>query len=218
MQMINKQGQALGRKGEESRRRLLDATATLLANESVHKLSASKIARAASMASQSFYLYFKDIDEVLLILSTEAAIDLPDIVRILTEAPAGTDPKELSRRFIHAYSRFWDKHRPVLNARNYIADSGNIAFLKIRHEVTMPIIYAIADHIAAANPQAGLTRSDTVSRAVVIYLAMERISARSTAVQYQSVDADNAELQKAEIDVLALLFTPMEALANAVSR
>lgn len=209
MKRVNKQGQALGRKGEESRRRLLDATLSLISVESVHKLSASRIARAAEMASQSFYLYFKDIDEVLLILAEEAAKELVEVAAVLRDAPPGTPPDIVSRAFIDAYSTYWDRHRPILNARNYIADSGNIDFLRVRHEATMPIIHAIADRIVA-QPGETLTRAVAVSRAVIIYVSMERMAARSHAVQYNSEDADNDDLLRAEVDILALLFTPVE--------
>jgi AcrR family transcriptional regulator len=206
---INKQGQALGRKGEESRRRLLDATLSLIAVESVHKLSASKIARAAGMASQSFYLYFKDIDEVLLILAQEAAEELAEVAAVLRDAAPGTPPEILSRTFIESYTAYWERHRPILNARNYIADSGNIDFLKVRHEATMPIIHAIADRIKAAQPGGRLTKASAQSRAVIIYVSMERMAARSRAVQYNVEDAGNEDLLRAEVDILALLFTPV---------
>src|SRR3546814_10296726 len=78
MSILNKHGQAIGRKGAESRRRLLDATRTLIATEPAHKLTASAIARTAKLASQTFYLYFNDIDEILLALSQEAAEDMDE--------------------------------------------------------------------------------------------------------------------------------------------
>lgn len=208
MKRTNKQGQALGRKGEESRRRLMDATLSLLSTESVHKLSASKIARAASMASQSFYLYFKDIDEILHALAEEAAADMSGVVEILKGAPPGMAPETLSRNVIDAYAAYWDRHRAILSARNYIADSGNMAFLKLRQEATMPVIYAIADRIRTAQP-AALTWPAAVARAVIIYLAMERLAARSNAIQYSSADAGKEDLRRAEIDMLSLLFTPV---------
>lgn len=209
MKRVNKHGQALGRKGEESRRRLLDATLSLLSEDSVHKLSASKIARAAGMVSQSFYLYFKEIDEVLLILAEEAAEELVQVAGILRDAEPGTPADVLSRRFIDAYSEYWDRHRPILNARNYIADSGSNEFLRVRHEATMPIIHAIADRIVA-QPGETLTRALAISRAVIIYVSMERMAARSHAVQYSSEEATNDDLLRAEVDILALLFTPVE--------
>lgn len=189
---------------------MLDATLALLAVESVHKLSASKIARVASMASQSFYLYFKDIDEVLLILASEAAREVAEVVAVLQNAAPETPPEILSRSFIDAYSKYWDRHRAILNARNYIADSGNLDFLRLRQEVTMPIINAIADRIGAAQPGGTVTRAVAVSRAVIIYVSLERMAARSRAVQYEADIANNDDLLRAEVDILALLFTPVD--------
>lgn len=209
MTRVNKQGQALGRKGEESRRRLLDATLSLLTTDSVHKLSASKIAREADMASQSFYLYFKDIDEILLTLAEEAAADVADIVSILRGSDSGATPEALSRDFIDAYSGYWDRHRPVLNARNYIADSGNVAFLKVRQNATMPMIRAIAERIRAAQPGGALTQAASLSRAVIIFLAIERLAARANAVQHSKTEASKEDLRRAEIDILTLLLTPV---------
>ncbi|HUD93994.1 TetR/AcrR family transcriptional regulator [Sphingobium sp.] len=207
MKRTNKQGQALGRKGEESRRKLMDAVLSLLATEPVHKLSASRIARAASMASQSFYLYFKDIDEILCVLAEEAAADVDELVALLRSASQSTAPETLSRNLIDAHAAYWDRHRSILSARNYIADSGNRTFLRLRQEATMPVVYAMADRIQAAQPDR-LTRAASVSRAVVIYLAMERLAARSNATQYKAEDADKDDLRQGEIDILSLLFTP----------
>jgi AcrR family transcriptional regulator len=212
---VNKQGQSLGRKGTESRRRLMDSTLSLLSEHSAHKLSASRIARVAGMASQSFYLYFKDIDELLLALAEEAAADIGSVVDALREAPGSSEPGDVSRRVIDAYSAYWDKHRSILSARNYIADSGNMAFLKLRQESTMPVILAVAERIVAAD-SGGLRMKEAVARAVVVYQAMERLAARSNAVEYRSAEQpqelqiEKTDLRQAEIDILTLLFTPVQ--------
>jgi len=207
MTRVNKQGQALGRKGEESRRRLLDATLALVARGSMHKMSASAIAREAGMASQSFYLYFKDIEEVILALSQEAAADLQDVVSLLVDAPIGLEPEMLSKQVIDAFGSYWDRHRPILVARNYIADSGNMQFLKLRQDATMPMIHAIADRIQAARPTE-VNRMEAVSRAVIVYSAMERLAARAQSLQFEPGPGEDVDLRQAEIDILTLLFTP----------
>lgn len=206
----NKQGQALGRKGEESRRRLLNATLDLIERDSAHKLSASRIAREAGMSSQSFYIYFRDIEEVLLALAQEAAAGLGDVISTLQDVAPGTPPEVLSTCFVESFSRFWDQHRPILNARNYLADSGNMAFLKLRQETTMPIIRGIAIHIEAALPPTPEAGQIALSRAIVIYQSLERMAARSNAPQYQSKNAPSVNMRKAEIDVLTMLITPMD--------
>jgi AcrR family transcriptional regulator len=213
MLRVNKQGQALGRKGEESRRRLLDATLALLTKGSMHKISASAIAREAAMASQSFYLYFKDIDEVILALAQEAAVDLQGVVALLANAPGDSEPKMLSKQVIDAFADYWDRHRPILIARNYIADSGNMQFLKLRQDATMPMIHALADRIQAARQD--VTRVEAVSRAVVVYSAMERLAARALSAQYEPASGEIVDLRQAEIDILTLLFTPQKRQGSA---
>jgi AcrR family transcriptional regulator len=213
MLRVNKQGQALGRKGEESRRRLLDATLALLTKGSMHKISASAIAREAAMASQSFYLYFKDIDEVILALAQEAAVDLQGVVALLANAPGDSEPKMLSKQVIDAFADYWDRHRPILIARNYIADSGNMQFLKLRQDATMPMIHALADRIQAARQD--VTRVEAVSRAVVVYSAMERLAARAQSAQYEPASGEIVDLRQAEIDILTLLFTPQKGQGSA---
>jgi AcrR family transcriptional regulator len=209
MKRVNKQGQALGRKGEESRRRLLDATLALLAKGSIHKISASAIAREASMASQSFYLYFKEIEEVILALAQEAAVDLQEVVALLSNAPSGSEPEMLSTQVIDAFASYWDRHRSVLIARNYIADSGDRQFLKLRQDAAMPMIHALADRIQAARP-GGVNRVEAVSRAIVVYSAMERMAARAKVEQFDPPPGDVVDLHQAEIDILTLLFTPQK--------
>jgi AcrR family transcriptional regulator len=207
MKPTNKQGQRLGRKGEESRRRLLDATLSLIKVEALHKLSASRIAREAGMSSQSFYLYFKDMDDILLALSGAPAVDAAEVAATLADAPDDLAPESAARTFVTAYSEYWNRHRAILNVRNYIADSGNIAFLKLRQDTTMPIIYAVADRILSAQPAGALDRPSAVARAVIVYLAMERMAARSDAVQYSRLDVGAVDLIQAEIEILAQLFT-----------
>ena len=207
MTPTNKQGQRLGRKGEESRRRLLDATLSLIKVEALHKLSASRIAREAGMSSQSFYLYFKDMDDILLALSEEPAVDAAEVAAVLANAPYDLAPESAARTLVTAYSEYWNRHRAILNVRNYIADSGNMAFLKLRQNTTMPIIYAVADRILVAQPTGKLDRASAVARAVIVYLAMERMAARSDAVQYSPLDVGAVDLIQAEIEILAQLFT-----------
>ncbi len=216
MKRVNKQGQALGRKGEESRRRLLDATLALLTRGSIHKISASAIAREAAMASQSFYLYFKDIDEIILALAQEAAVDLQEVVALLVNAPSGSEPEMLSKQVIDAFSDYWDRHRPILIARNYIADSGNKQFLELRQNATMPMIHAIADRIQSARPE-DVTRVKAVSRAIIVYSAMERLAARAQSLQFEPPPGDDIDLRQAEIDILTLLFTPHQDQGSAAT-
>jgi AcrR family transcriptional regulator len=208
MEEVNKQGQSIGRKGAESRRRLMDATRQLIAVEPAHKITASAIARAAKLASQTFYLYFKDIDEILLALSNEAGADMEDVHQALGAAWQSASPTEQARRFIHAFTAYWERNRAILTVRNYLADSGHPAFLTVRQEAAIPLIDAIANRMMAANADDGLDGKSAFARSVIIYSAIERMAARPATMRHSPRMLSAEDLEQAEADILAMLFTP----------
>lgn len=211
MSTVNKHGQSIGRKGAESRRRLMDATRELIVSQPAHKISASAIARAADLASQTFYLYFKDIDEILLALSDEAGADMDEVHNALRAEGVSAGPAEQSRRFIDAFSKYWDRHRAVLSMRNYLADSGHPAFLAIRQDAAMPIIEAIAERILDSHASEDLDRSSALARSVLIYSAIERMAARPATMRHSPALLKPEDFEKAEAYILTLLLTPPAA-------
>ncbi len=208
MARTNTQGQTIGRKGTQSRLRLMKAARELLAADTPHKLTASSIARAAKLASQTFYLYFRDIDDLLLALAKEAAVDLKAVHAALGGANERQSPFELSRQFIEAYSEYWEHHRAVLTVRNYLADAGNHAFIKARAEDALPIINLIADRIMVVHSTGDLDRKSAFARSVVIFSAIERMAARPATMQHEPTLLSGEDLKRAEMEILTLLFTP----------
>lgn len=211
MDEVNKHGQSVGRKGAESRRRLMDAARELITVEPAHRISASAIARAAKLASQTFYLYFKDIDEILLALSNEASTDMQDVHEALSASWQSASPAEQARRFIDAFTAYWDRHRAILTVRNYLADSAHPAFLTVRQDAAMPLIDAIANRMMAAHPDDDLDRKSAFARSVIIYSAIERMAARPATMRHTPTMLSVDDLKQAETDILAMLFTPSSA-------
>src|ERR1700761_8300016 len=62
----NLNGQKLGRKGRDTRERILTAAAELVADSHEATVSLSAVARRASLGMTSLYLYFNDLTELLL--------------------------------------------------------------------------------------------------------------------------------------------------------
>ncbi len=151
MRQTNKDRQTIGRKGAESRARLMDATTRLIGEMPVQKLTASAIARGAGLASQTFYLYFRNVEEALLHLAVTAQTDMQGI-RSTLDQPWDLDAIALhADLFVDAFYRYWDRHRARLTVRNFLADSGNDAFVRQRSESAMPIINGIAQRILAGH-------------------------------------------------------------------
>ncbi|OYX65874.1 MAG: hypothetical protein B7Y88_06725 [Sphingomonadales bacterium 32-64-17] len=208
MVKINKDGQAIGRKGKETRSRLLAAALELISTMAADKLTASGIARAASLASQTFYLYFDDVDEVLLHLSAHAAQDTGELLAELDQPWKPDATRFHAERFVSAFYRYWDKHRAILNIRNFRADGGQAAFAEIRNASALPIVGRIAERIRAAQGENALSDRDAFARAVIVYSAIERMAARYASIHFVSDELDSDDLKRAETDILTLLLSP----------
>src|SRR5450432_642368 len=83
-------GRALGRRGAQTRRRLLDATAELLETHGIRDLRVVDIAREVGSSPATFYQYFRDVETAVLALTQEVGDDLSPLVALL-EPPWDAD-------------------------------------------------------------------------------------------------------------------------------
>lgn len=198
----NKNGQTLGRKGMETRQRLMDAARDLLRDRSPFEITALLITRAAKTASATFYLYFDDVEDLLYALSagiSEEIEDLFDRDRLLR------DPDRLyedAMQFVRAYNAVWDRHSDILLYRNLEADRGNPRFNSLLTQASIPILNALAERIAAAYPERQRPRRAVVyAEAIVFFVALERMAA--SAHQYPEEGLNSAVLMEGQARALA---------------
>lgn len=204
--ILNKDGQQIGRKGAESRARLLQAARDLMRSMAGETVTASAIARRAGLASQTFYLYFADVQDLLLHLCADVAEDAAALAATL-ETPWKPDALlEEAEQFVAAFYRYWDRHRPILRVRNFLADNGNAPFDAERNKVSLPIVMGIAAQIAAAHDEA-LPPQDAMARAVIIFSAIERMAERYSEMA-DTVALRTDDIKRAEAHILSLLLKP----------
>jgi AcrR family transcriptional regulator len=188
----NKHGQSLGRKGHETRLRLMNATLQLLKTSSPVELTAVSIAKKAKSSSATFYLYFSDVRGILLALNEAAEADMA-VVHDALDQP--WDPSALNMEHaegvVKAFVSVWDKHREILRYRNLEADRGDPSFESIRLRTSVRIVSRFAEHIFAAHARdAGFTRNDAMAEASVLVAAMERLAATDLDTVNRGVGAD----------------------------
>jgi AcrR family transcriptional regulator len=175
---INKHGQALGKKGNRTRQRLMEATRELLATHSPVELTAVSVAKEAQTSSATFYIYFKDVRDVIYHLSLAADEEMGEVRRILEE-PWNTEQVEFDHalRVVKAFFAIWDRHRDILRFRNLEADRGDRDFYELRFNSALPIITRLAERILSAyTPSMGLSRGDAFADATTVFCAMEGLA------------------------------------------
>jgi AcrR family transcriptional regulator len=152
--VVDQSGRPLGPRALSTRRRLLDATVSLLESSSVRDISVVEIARHAGTSPATFYQYFKDVGEATLWLAEAAADEVPAVVEIIDGSWRGQKGMETARSITDAFIRHWDQHRAALLVRNLAADEGERRFQRVRRRALRPILDALARKIEECQPEA----------------------------------------------------------------
>jgi len=171
----NAEGQILGRKGRETRQRLMAAARDLLGVCSPVDLTAVAVARHAGMASATFYLYFRDVPDLLLATGETATIEM---VAAFTQSILFRDRSRIaedSTAFIEMLRHWWEQHGVILRYRAMEADRGEERF-RLQREWWAS---AVLDRLFLLSREAADTGDDldAYADALVVFASVERLAA-----------------------------------------
>lgn len=141
-------GQALGKRGVETRARILQAMAQLIEQKGIRDLKQADVAREVGFSPPAFYQYFHDMDEALLALCEYVSEQVPDYQSVDGDA-WGRVGAGGSRAFVESFFEYWDEHRVVLWTRNHTLDDGDERYREIRDETFQPITQELMAKIEA---------------------------------------------------------------------
>lgn len=177
----NLDGQIMGRKGSETRARLLEAAALLLATTPLRTLTTADVARKAGISPASFYLYFENVDALALALAESATDAAMPFIKELEAEWTWQDPQGRIASFVREFFDHWDRYSAILRVRNLAVDEGDWAFQRACERMTTPIYQAIEAKIGIAKKAGRIDkRQHSVSLAAVAMLGIERSAATYT--------------------------------------
>ncbi len=188
---FDQSGRALGPRALHTRQRLLEATSQLLDERSVRDIPVVEIARKASTSPATFYQYFKDVIDVVLVLAEQAAEEMPAVIELIDGSWKGQKGLETSRAIVRAFVDHWDSHRSVLLVRNLYADEGDRRFMNVRRRVISPVIEHLALRIQESQAQ-GRVSSELHPAAAAAAMAsiLERLAAHHREIEFFGAGRD----------------------------
>jgi AcrR family transcriptional regulator len=140
-------GRRLGLRAQQTRRRLLDATAELLGTAGILDLKVVDVARRVGTSPATFYQYFQNVEEAVLALCEEVGGELHHVAEVLDQPWTGPRSLDLARQLVDGFIAYWDDYRPVLRARNLAAQEGDQRFRDVRVRALSTITDRLADQV-----------------------------------------------------------------------
>lgn len=143
-------GRIPGKRGRQTRDRLLDATAAMLANRGYRDLSVVEIARSVETSPATFYQYFGDVEEAILVLAQRMVDDGQALRTLVTEANwNGRAARESAEAIVDEFLRFWRHHHAVMRVVDLAIAEGDKRFRTIRNDLLGPVTEGLRDGLAA---------------------------------------------------------------------
>jgi len=171
-------GRSLGRRGAATRTRLLEATNELLETHGVRDLRVVDIARSVGTSPATFYQYFRDVEEAVLVVAEEVGEDLAPLGELLARPWTGESGVDAARDLVEEFMAYWDGHRAVLRTRNLAAQEGDPRFREVRNESLRPLREGLAAKVAEAQRQGRVgPEFSPMAAAAALAAMMERMAA-----------------------------------------
>jgi AcrR family transcriptional regulator len=171
----NNIGQSMGAKGLRTRRRLIDATVSLLDGTSLRDIRVAQIARAAKSSPATFYVYFDTVQDAVLAAIAEIDQSPPELIAMLAAPWPRTDARDRARQFVQTYVDYWQCNRVVFRVRNLASEEGDHRFHKLRENAIRPLLGAIAKRID--DREQGKPEVPAYAQAGILAAMLERLSA-----------------------------------------
>jgi AcrR family transcriptional regulator len=167
----NLAGQKLGRKGQQTRERIIAAATELLSEPGDAPISLTAVARRAKLGMTSLYLYFADLTELLLAIIEPVVAEAEETyVRILRKRWDDDKIEESARLFMECFFAYWERHTSVLHLRNTMADQYDERMMASRVGMAIPTIELIRGQLR--NPKS--SRQAAAGVASMLYSGIER--------------------------------------------
>ena len=125
-------GRVPGRRGQATRRKLLDTTAALLQTTSYRTIKVIDIARDAGTSPATFYQYFADVEQAVLVLAEEVARDAVQLTEFVRGDWSPDASDATARAVVEKFMDFWEGHRAVLRVVELATEEGDLRFQRLR--------------------------------------------------------------------------------------
>lgn len=174
---VNLHGQTIGAKGAKTRQKLMETATQLLWEKPLLEISVNEIAKRSETSTSVFWIYFRDVLDVVHAIVADVTQSTPDLLEILNSDWTAANRTELSERFVRCYIDHWHANRAPFRVRNMASDEGAMEFIHARHAAVQPLMEIIVRKLSARQAQGGAPRHLNPTAAAGGFIAMvERLS------------------------------------------
>jgi AcrR family transcriptional regulator len=137
-------GRFPGKRGLATRQKLLDSTEALLSTTPWRSIRVIDIARGAGTSPATFYQYFENVEQAILVLADELVEGVGELAALVEgdwSDPAGWDT---ACRVVDEFMAYWERNRAVFRVVDLATAEGDLRFQNQRVRALNAITESLA--------------------------------------------------------------------------
>jgi AcrR family transcriptional regulator len=180
-------GRVPGRRGLATRTRLLECTAELLATTPWRSIKVIDIARQAGTSPATFYQYFENVEQAILIMAEElmqGAGTLAELVDGDWSEPASW---ATARRVVEGFMAYWEANRAVFRVVELATEEGDFRFQGLRVRALNAVTVTLARVIASGSPERSPAGADAMAVAATLISMLAHVGAHRYGFEFWGI-------------------------------
>ncbi len=163
-------GRVPGRRGRATRDRLLGCTAELLTSTPWRSIKVIDIARQAGTSPATFYQYFENVEQAILVLAEELMEGAALLAELVDGDWTEAESWATARSVVDGFMGYWEENRSVFRVVELATEEGDLRFQGLRVRALNAVTVTLARVIASGGSPAG-TDPMAVAATVISMLA-----------------------------------------------
>lgn len=180
-------GRVPGRRGRQTRDKLLRATAELLAQRSYRDLTVVEIAKSAGTSTATFYQYFEDVQAAIAELAHELGAEGPGLTGIVSSASWQDEGYRAALRLVDAFLDLWERHRAILRVVDLANAEGDLRFTNIRTHLLSQVTEALRDAVVRCSD----ARTDPRAQASALVSLLAHVAEHRYGFEFWGIKLDD---------------------------
>ncbi|HVC71534.1 MAG TPA: TetR family transcriptional regulator [Acidimicrobiales bacterium] len=180
-------GRVPGRRGRATRQRLLECTSELLTQTPWRSIKVIDIARQAGTSPATFYQYFENVEQAILVLAEEL-MEGASLLAELVDGHWGEDESWATAcAVVTGFMDYWETNRSVFRVVELATEEGDLRFQGLRVRALNAVTVTLARVIGAGGAIASPAGSDPMAVAGTLISMLAHVAAHQYGFEFWGI-------------------------------
>ncbi|MGW0814244.1 TetR family transcriptional regulator [Streptomyces viridiviolaceus] len=142
-------GRVAGRRGQQTRQKLLDCLSEMLSSSPYRDVKVIDVARKAGTSPATFYQYFPDVEGAVLELADQMVTEGAELTEVVQGRTwVGKAGWQTAQELVEGFLEFWRRNDAILRVVDLGAAEGDKRFAKLRTKILSSVNSSLSDSVA----------------------------------------------------------------------